>query len=71
MLPRHQAEPGRHMPPILELRTIPDGGNNRRGQLRIRYFHALKMRLFLLQEERIERSSGKCRLRNIGLLFGK
>ena len=33
-LPRNQSDPGGQMPAVLELRSVADSGNNRRGRLR-------------------------------------
>jgi hypothetical protein len=33
MLPRNETDPGREMPPVLELRPIADGGDDFRGGL--------------------------------------
>jgi len=40
VLPRYEAKPGRHVPPILEVAPIPDGSDDSRGYLRS---HALDL----------------------------
>ena len=38
VLPRYEAKPGRHVPPILEVAPISDGGDDSRGYLRSHTF---------------------------------